>query len=168
MTVSTRIHTLSREQRLPGAPDEVFDFFADARNLEAITPPLLGFELLTPDPIAMRAGTFLRYRLKVRRIPLRWLTVISEWDPPRRFVDEQLSGPYAQWHHTHSFEPGGEGETVMRDVVRYALPLGVLGEIAHRLVVRADLERIFDYRARRVPELLRERGAVRPATGMEE
>ncbi|MDQ3675998.1 MAG: SRPBCC family protein, partial [Actinomycetota bacterium] len=94
------MYTLRRQQCLPGTPEEVFEFFADAHNLEAITPPLLRFRMLTPNPITMGAGTLLRYRLKVRGLPVRWLTVIQEWDPPHRFIDEQLEGPYALWHHT--------------------------------------------------------------------
>lgn len=143
-------YTLQREQRLSGTPKQVFAFFGDARNLEAITPPLLQFRMVTPDPITMGAGTQLRYRLKVRGLPVSWLTLIQEWDPPHRFVDEQLEGPYALWHHTHTFEPDGDGGTVMRDVVRYALPLGSLGDLAHRAIVRPDLERIFDFRAQAV------------------
>ncbi len=156
--MNAHVHTLRREQRLPGPPGEVFEFFGDARNLEAITPPLLRFRMLTPDPIEMRAGTLLRYRLRVHGVPVSWLTQIREWDPPHRFVDEQLEGPYALWHHTHTFEPSAGGGTLMRDEVRYALPLGPLGELAHRLLVRRDLERIFDHRAERVPALLSERG----------
>ena len=152
------VHVLRREQRLAGVPDEVFAFFADARNLEAITPPLLRFRMLTPGPVVLRAGTRLRYRLRVRGVPLSWLTEIREWDPPHRFVDEQLEGPYALWEHTHSFGDDGAGGTLMVDELRYELPLGGLGELAHRLVVRGDLERIFDYRAARVPELLRSCG----------
>lgn len=148
------VHVLRREQRLPGSPEEVFPFFADARNLEAITPPLLRFRMLTPDPIVMARGTHLRYRLRVRGVPVSWLTEIREWDPPHRFVDEQLAGPYALWHHTHTFEDDGAGATIMRDEVRYELPLGPLGELAHGLLVRRDLERIFDYRAQRVAQLL--------------
>jgi ligand-binding SRPBCC domain-containing protein len=147
-------YTLERQQRITGTPDEVFAFFGDAGNLESITPPLLDFHLVTPEPITMGVGTLLRYRLKVRGVPVRWLSVIREWDPPHRFVDEQLTGPYALWHHTHTFEPDGDDATIMRDVVRYALPLGGLGELAHRLLVRSDLERIFDYRAEKVPALL--------------
>lgn len=148
------VHVLRREQRLPGSPTDVFPFFGDARNLESITPPLLRFRMLTPDPIVMGHGTRLRYRLRVRGVPVRWLTEIREWDPPHRFVDEQLEGPYALWHHTHTFDDDGAGATIMRDEVRYELPLGPIGELAHGLLVRRDLERIFDYRAARVPELL--------------
>jgi ligand-binding SRPBCC domain-containing protein len=151
--VAVRIHTLRREQRLPGAPEAVFGFFADARNLEAITPPLLRFRVVTPTPIVMGAGTRIRYRLRVHGVPLSWLTEITAWEPPHRFVDEQLDGPYALWHHTHTFEPDGD-ETVMRDVVRYRIGFGALGALADAVLVRRDLDRIFDYRAEQVPRLL--------------
>ncbi len=149
-----RVHVLQREQHLPGPPEEVFAFFADARNLEAITPPLLRFRVLDAEPIRMRAGTLIRYRLRVRGVPLRWLTRIREWQPPGCFVDEQLRGPYALWEHTHAFAPDERGGTVMRDTVRYALPLGPVGSLAHRLLVRRDLEAIFDHRAARVAQLI--------------
>ena len=140
------VEVLRREQQLPGTPDEVFPFFADALNLEAITPPWLGFRVVTASPIDMRAGALIEYRLKLRGVPLRWRTRIAVWDPPRRFVDVQLSGPYRLWHHTHDFEPDGAGGTVMRDTVRYAIPFGPLGRIAHALVVRRDLDAIFAFR----------------------
>ena len=139
-------HTLRREQRLPGTPDEVFPFFADAANLEAITPPLLRFRVLTPRPVEMAVGTLIEYRLRLHGLPLRWLTRIEAWEPGVRFVDVQLAGPYGLWHHTHDFEPDGAGGTVMRDVVRYAMPFWPLGELAVPLFVRRDLERIFDFR----------------------
>ena len=145
---------LRREQRLTGPPEAVFEFFADAHNLEALTPPLLRFRVLTPAPIAMGPGTLIRYELRVRRVPVNWLTEITAWDPPHRFVDEQLEGPYALWHHTHTFEPIGDGDTLMRDVVRYRIGFGPLGMLANRLVVRRDVERIFDFRAERIPALL--------------
>jgi ligand-binding SRPBCC domain-containing protein len=144
---------LEREQWLPRPVEEVFAFFADAANLEAITPPWLGFRILSPQPIPMRAGTRIAYRLGWRRLPLRWLTEITEWNPPHRFVDVQLRGPYALWHHTHEFEPQ-QGGTLMRDRVRYALPLGRLGTLMHRAVVGKDLQAIFDFRLKRVDELL--------------
>jgi ligand-binding SRPBCC domain-containing protein len=154
--MSVNVHTLRREQRLAHPIDEVFAFFADARNLEAITPALLRFRVMDAgaDAIAMGPGALIRYRLRVRRVPVGWLTVIRAWEPPLRFVDEQLRGPYALWHHTHTFEALDDGGTLMRDVVRYALPLGALGELVRRLFVRRDLEAIFDYRARRIVELL--------------
>jgi ligand-binding SRPBCC domain-containing protein len=139
-------HVLTREQRLPGTPAEVFPFFADAGNLEAITPPWLSFEVVTPRPIEMRAGTLIEYRLKLHGLPISWLTRIEEWVPGERFVDAQLQGPYKLWHHTHSFEADGEDHTLMRDTVRYALPFAPLSEIAHRAFVARDLAGIFDYR----------------------
>jgi ligand-binding SRPBCC domain-containing protein len=143
---ASRQRTLRREQRLPGTPDEVFPFFADAGNLEAITPPWLEFRVVTPRPIEMRVGALIEYRLRLHGLPIAWLTRIEEWEPGVRFVDAQLSGPYALWHHTHEFAPDGDGGTRMRDSVRYALPCWPLGELAHALLVRRDLERIFAFR----------------------
>ena len=145
-----RYHVLRREQRLPGTPDAVFPFFADAHNLEAITPPWLGFRVLTPRPIEMRPGALIEYRLRLHGLSLGWLTRIDEWSPGVRFVDSQLAGPYALWHHTHAFAPDGAGGTLMRDTVRYALPFWPAGELAHALVVRRDLAAIFDFRAAEV------------------
>jgi len=141
-----RIHVLEREQRLPAPPAAVFPFFADARNLEAITPPLLRFRVVTPEPIVMRVGTLIQYRLRLRGVPVNWLTSIQEWDPPHRFVDVQLRGPYALWHHAHDLADDGAGGTIVRDTVRYAIGFGPLGVLAHRLVVRRDLEAIFAFR----------------------
>src|SRR3954447_21703921 len=149
------IHVLRREQRLEAPPSVVFPFFADAGNLEAITPPLLGFRLLTPQPIAMGVGTFLQYALRVHGVPVRWDTLIQEWEPPHRFVDVQVRGPYRLWHHTHSLEPvDGGSATLMRDTVRYSVRFGVLGEIARRALVVRDLEAIFAFRAERVPAMV--------------
>ena len=152
-----RIHVLRREQRLRGSPEEVFPFFADARNLEAITPPLLRFRVVTPGPIQMRVGTFIQYRLRLHGVPVRWHTTIQDWAPPHRFVDVQVRGPYALWHHTHEFAPTTGSHppgTVMTDTVRYAIGFGALGEVAHRALMRRDLAAIFEFRAARVPELL--------------
>ena len=148
-----RLHVLRREQHLSKPPEESFAFFGDAHNLEDITPPWLGFRVVTPRPIAMGPGALIEYRLRLHGLPIRWRTQIAVWDPPRRFVDVQLDGPYRLWHHTHEFEPEGEG-TRMTDVVRYALPLGPLGEIAHAVLVRRDVEAIFDHRAEAIPALL--------------
>lgn len=148
------LYTLEREQHLPGAPDDVFPFFADAGNLEAITPPSLRFEIVTPRPIAMRMGALIEYKLRMRGLPISWLTRIEEWVEGVRFVDMQLRGPYALWHHTHEFEPARSGGTVMRDTVRYALPGGPLGALPHAVFVRGELDRIFAHRERRVAELL--------------
>jgi ligand-binding SRPBCC domain-containing protein len=147
-------HTLRREQRLPGDPQTVFGFFADAGNLEAITPPWLRFAIVTPRPIAMGAGALIEYRLTLHRLPISWLTQIAVWEPGVRFVDVQLNGPYKLWHHTHEFAADGAGGTIMRDTVRYALPFGPAGEIARRLFVARDLERIFDFRRAEVARRL--------------
>ena len=155
MTDMASVQILEREQRLPVTPEHAFAFFADARNLEAITPPLLRFRVVTPEPIVMHGGTLIRYRLRVRGVPISWLTEIVEWDPPHRFVDAQRKGPYALWHHTHTFERDGD-ETIMRDVVRYRIGFGPLGALADALLVRRDVEAIFDFRAARVPALLRD------------
>ena len=156
-----RERVLRREQILEAPVAEAFEFFADAGNLEAITPPLLRFRITTPGPVEMDVGTLIRYRLRLRGVPVSWLTRIEEWDPPRGFVDRQLRGPYGLWHHTHSFEPAEEdgSRTRMVDIVRYGQRLGPLGTIAEHLLVRRDLDRIFDFRADAIPELLARGGA---------
>lgn len=148
-----RSFVLRREQTIPQPIDRVFAFFADAHNLEAITPPWLAFRILTPGPIAMREGTQIRSRLRWHRLPLHWLTEIRRWNPPVEFIDVQRQGPYRLWHHTHQFEPVAGG-TRMRDIVEYALPFGFLGRAAHAGWVKRDLQTIFDYRARKVAELM--------------
>jgi ligand-binding SRPBCC domain-containing protein len=140
------IHTLERRQRIELPIAKAFDFYGDAHNLELITPPWLGFEVLTPRPIEMGAGSLIEYRLRLHRVPVKWRTRIEVWEPPRRFVDMQVRGPYSLWEHTHEFEEDGPGATIIHDRVRYSMPFGPLGELANRLLVRRDLKRIFDYR----------------------
>jgi hypothetical protein len=127
---------------LPRPREEVFAFFSDARNLDAITPPWVRFRMVTPGPLEMKAGALIDYKLRVRGFPIRWRTKITEWEPPARFVDEQLRGPYRLWIHEHEFEPR-DGGTLVRDRVRYAVPFDFL---VHRLFVRRDVARIFAYR----------------------
>jgi ligand-binding SRPBCC domain-containing protein len=146
------VHELRREQWLPVELDRVFEFFSVAQNLERITPPWLRFELRTPGPIEMRTGTLIDYRLRLHGIPLRWRSRIEEWEPGRLFVDRQLIGPYRLWHHRHEFEPRGGG-TLVRDIVRYELPLPPLGDLALPFVKR-DLERIFAHRREATERLL--------------
>lgn len=141
-----RIHLLERSQRVEVPIDRAFAFYGDERNLEPLTPPWLHFEVTTPRPISMASGTLLEYRLKLHGVPIRWRTRIDSWEPPSRFTDFQEKGPYSIWEHTHTFEADGESATIIRDHVRYAIPFGPLGTLAHRLFVRRDLERIFDYR----------------------
>ena len=129
---------------------EVFPFFADAFNLEAITPPWLRFRILTPHPIEMGVGTLIDYRLRLHGIPVRWQTAITAWEPPSRFVDEQLVGPYRRWVHEHTFEDRG-GATLVRDRVDYEVTGGALVE---RLFVQRDLERTFAFRRAALRRLL--------------
>jgi ligand-binding SRPBCC domain-containing protein len=141
-----REHLLQRSQRVPVPPERAFDFYADALNLEPMTPPWIHFRVTTPGPIVMGAGTLLDYTLRLHGIPIRWQTRIDTWEPPHRFTDTQLRGPYKLWQHTHEFEPTDDRGCEMRDTVRYAIPFGLVGELAHKLFVRRDLERIFDFR----------------------
>ncbi len=144
-----RTHRLTTELRVAAPLAHVFDFFADAHNLEALTPPWLRFEVLTPTPIEMRVGTQIDYRLRVRGLPIRWQSAITAWDPPFRFVDEQIRGPYQRWHHEHTFAPT-DGGTVVRDVVDYRGPGWLIEPLVDRLFVRPDVERIFAYRRERL------------------
>ena len=133
---------LARRIWLPRPRDEVFPFFADAANLDRLTPPWLHFRVVTPPPIRMAVGTKIAYRLRLHGVPIRWESEITEWDPPHGFVDEQRRGPYRLWSHHHLFEEV-DGGTVSSDLVRY----GVFGgRLVDRLFIRRDLERIFDYR----------------------
>ena len=142
---------LKRELRVPRDIEEVFPFFADPCNLDVLMPPWLGLRILTPRPISMWEGTLIDYRLSIRGIPLRWRSEITVWEPPHRFVDEQVRGPYRYWRHEHSFEKHG-GETVIRDHVHYRAPGWVLEPAIHRLLVRPTLERLFAYRHARMRE----------------
>lgn len=145
-------HRLSRTQLIPRPVEEVFPFFADAANLQTITPDFMHFRIVTPLPIEMREGALIDYRIKLFGVPSGWRTRIERWEPGRRFVDVQLRGPYRLWHHTHEFESVAGG-TRMTDTVDYELPLGPLGGIAHALFVGKTLTRIFDYRLTKIAEL---------------
>lgn len=148
-----KLHRLTRSQEIPRPLDDVFGFFSDASNLEALTPAFLHFRFLTPLPVRMESGSRIDYSLSILGVPVRWRTRIVEWVPGVRFVDVQESGPYAYWRHMHSFHAVGAA-TLMSDTVDYALPLGPLGQLAHLLFVRPLLRRIFDYRSEAVRRLL--------------
>jgi ligand-binding SRPBCC domain-containing protein len=145
-----KLFRLHREQRIELPIERVFEFFSDPQNLEAITPEWMRFRIVGCSDESIRAGTLIDYRLKVRGVPLRWRSKITSWNPPYSFTDEQVVGPYRRWVHLHSFEPD-RGGTLACDDVEYAVPGGSLVE---RLLVRPDLERIFDYRQQRLPELV--------------
>lgn len=142
---------LRTELLIPQRRDTVFGFFADAENLEAITPEWLRFSIVSKRPIEMRAGARIEYKLRIRGVPVRWESEITVWEPPLRFVDEQRRGPYRKWRHEHLFEqrPGG---TAVIDQVEYKIPGGVLVE---RFFVRPEVNRIFDFRQRKLREIFK-------------
>jgi ligand-binding SRPBCC domain-containing protein len=139
------IHTIDTELWVPRSREEVFEFFSNAFNLESITPPEVNFHVVTAAPIGLKPGALIDYKLRVSGIPLRWTTRIETWNPPHEFSDTQLRGPYKLWRHTHTFLETGGG-TKMTDHVDYELPLGFLGDLAHRWWVRRQVEAIFAYR----------------------
>ncbi len=149
----TREYRLTCQLWLPLPLDKVFPFFADAGNLSRITPPWLNFTMSTSGDILMRDGTLIDYTIKWMRLPIRWKTRIAMYNPPRQFRDEQLQGPYLKWVHTHRFWPEDQG-TVIFDEVLYRLPLGALGVLMHRILIRRQLTEIFTFRQRVIPELL--------------
>jgi ligand-binding SRPBCC domain-containing protein len=150
---AARRYRLQRVQTIPRPVDEVFAFFADARNLEAITPAFLQFRITTPGAIELRPGAVIDYQLRLFGIRFTWQTQIETFEPGKRFTDVQLRGPYRYWHHQHEFTADGQ-VTQMVDQVDYELPLGPLGSLAHVLFVRRTLERIFDYRRDCIERLL--------------
>ncbi len=139
------MYELTRQQFIPRPIDEVFSFFADAGNLEQITPPWLHFKILTPQPIDIRTGTLIDYRIRLFGIPIYWRTRIEEFTTNVRFVDTQIRGPYKRWWHVHEFREV-EGGTEMIDRVEYAMPAGPLGSAMHAVLTKHQLKQIFDYR----------------------
>lgn len=139
-------YTLTTWCWIPRPRDEVFAFFADAHNLERLTPAFLKFRVRAEGPIPMHAGALIHYRLRLRGMPLAWTSEITDWEPPERFQDVQRRGPYAEWVHTHEFEEQDEG-TLVRDTVRYRLRgPRVLSRLVNRLLVAPDTTRIFRFR----------------------
>jgi ligand-binding SRPBCC domain-containing protein len=140
-----KTHTLQRRQFIKKALSEVFAFFSEPGNLALLTPRKLGFKILTPLPIQMKNGALIDYTIKLLGINVRWTTFVTHFEPPQRFVDVQLRGPYSFWHHTHEFTET-QGGTEMTDTVTYALPLGIIGTVMHELIVKRQLDAIFNYR----------------------
>jgi ligand-binding SRPBCC domain-containing protein len=147
-----RIREFQTELWLPRPREEIFAFFADAANLDAITPPWVHFHTVTRAPIEMRPGTLIDHKLRIHGLPIRWRSRITVWEPPARFVDEQVRGPYRLWRHEHVFEERDAG-TLVRDRVQYAVPFDF---VVHDLLVRRDVEKIFAHRT----ETLRQRFAT--------
>lgn len=147
------VAVLEREQELALPLERAFGLFAEAANLEQLTPASLRFRIVAQHPAEMDRGTLITYRLRIRGLPVRWLTRIARWDPPHCFVDEQLRGPYALWHHSHELEARGDAATLIRDRVHYRIGYGRIGALADRLLVRRELERIFDFRQRAIHRL---------------
>lgn len=143
------VFRLETSQLIDRPIDEVFDYFSAAQNLEELTPEWMRFHVVTPEPIEMDAGRLIDYRLRVHGIPLSWQSEITVWEPPRRFVDVQRSGPYRLWHHEHTFEVR-DGGTLVCDRVDYAVPGG---RLVNSLFVRRDLQRIFEYRGRKLRDV---------------
>ncbi|MGH7784707.1 MAG: SRPBCC family protein [Candidatus Binatia bacterium] len=149
-------HVLTREMVINLPRPQVFDFFADAGNLERITPPELKFNIFTPLPVDLRDGALIEYRLSVHGFPINWRTEISLWDPPFEFIDRELKGPYKQWIHRHTFVEMDDNKTLIKDEVRYRLPVEPFGDLFH-WCIRAKLDHIFDFRERAVREILEDR-----------
>jgi ligand-binding SRPBCC domain-containing protein len=140
------MHHFHSEQWIGRPVDEVFAFFSDANNLEAITPRQLNFHILTPGPIRLTAGARIDYQLTLHGIRLKWATLIESWEPPHQFVDVQLRGPYRMWRHTHRFLSEGAGTRIVDDV-EYELPFGPVGRLVDALWTRREVARIFGYRS---------------------
>ena len=146
-------YLITTDITVPRPLEDVYEFFADASNLEAITPPELKFRIVSPMPIEMRTGALIEYRLSLFGVPFSWLTEITVWEEGRRFIDRQISGPFRVWHHEHRFQAVDDCTSRVTDSVHYKLPLPPLGALVHP-IVRSQLDRIFSYRTEKVRELL--------------
>ena len=152
-----KVYTLESEQHISRPRRDVFSFFEKPENLSRLTPPSLGFRILTPSPVPMKQGAVIDYTIRLLKIPIHWRTLISTYEPPGLFIDEQLKGPYTIWHHSHSFREKDSG-TLMTDKVTYVLPFGIIGRLMHRLVVKRQLKNIFDYRAAVIKNIFERNG----------
>lgn len=146
-----KIHALTSNLWIPLPVERVFSFFADARNLETITPEWLKFRIVAPESIVMETGARIEYRLRLRGIPVQWESEITAWEPPFRFVDEQIRGPYRFWKHEHRFSARDNGTEVIDDV-RYSV-LG--GSVTNSLFVAPHLRKIFAYRREKLSQILK-------------
>ena len=147
-----KIYKKSVTQFIDKPLDVVFSFFAKPENLRRITPSTLDFQILTPTPISMVEGTVIDYIIKVMGIRVHWRTLITSYNPPNQFVDEQTKGPYLLWIHTHTFKVKDEGVEI-HDCIEYSIPLGLLGRFVHFLWIKRKLDQIFDFRRRKIEEI---------------
>lgn len=148
-----KLYTLNKEQVIYKNISDVFDFFSKPENLSIITPPKMNFNILTPSPIEMKEGALIDYTINIMFISMRWRTLITKYDPPYLFIDEQIKGPYSKWHHTHTFTKINENETLIKDTVLYSVPLGFIGRVVHWIYIKRDLKKIFSYRKKRIQEI---------------
>jgi len=148
-----KLYTFKKEQKISKSIIDVFDFFSKPENLSVITPNKMDFKILTPSPIEMKEGTLIDYTVKIMSFPIRWRTLITKYDPPNMFIDQQLKGPYSMWHHTHLFEKINDNETLIKDIILYAVPFSFIGSITHSLYIKRDLENIFDYRSQEIKRI---------------
>lgn len=146
-------YELVREQKVPHPRERVAAFFEAPANLERITPLFLRFRIVTPGPVEMKPGALIDYTISLHGVPIKWRTLIESYDPGHSFVDTQLKGPYSLWHHTHTFLDTSDGGTLVHDHVRYRLPLGPLGRLAHSIFVKRQLEAIFAHRFQVIEQL---------------
>ena len=151
-----KVFKLNKKQKISKNISEVFDFFSKPENLSEITPKRLGFNIMTPSPIEMKEGQLIDYTINILSFPVRWTTIITKYAPPNLFIDQQLKGPYSMWHHTHTFEEIGMNETLIEDTILYAMPFGFIGDLAHFLYVKRDLENIFRYREETIKKVFNE------------
>ncbi|HMR40649.1 MAG TPA: SRPBCC family protein [Ignavibacteria bacterium] len=147
-----KYHFLKRETIINEEIDKVFDFFSKAENLNLITPPELGFKIITELPVEMKLGAVIDYKIKLNGFPFKWKTVITKWEPPYIFEDSQTKGPYKTWIHEHLFEDSN-GNTIMKDTVKYLSPGGILEFIPHNLIVKKKVESIFNYRENKLKDI---------------
>jgi hypothetical protein len=148
-----KLYVLKKEQVVSQNISTVFEFFSKPENLSVITPPKMNFKIFTPSPIDMKEGTLIDYTINIMFMPIRWRTLITKYDPPNIFVDQQLSGPYSMWHHTHTFEQLGDNETLIKDEVIYSIPFAFIGSIVRYLYIKGELEKIFTYRNNKIEEI---------------
>lgn len=144
-----KYYKLVKSQFIEKPINEVFSFFEKPENLQEITPPYLNFKIITPSPIKMEVGQVISYKIKLRGIPIKWNSLISSYDPPNSFIDQQIKGPYAIWHHTHRFKEQ-DGGTLIEDEVKYAIPFSILGRILNYIFIKNDLKKIFLYREEKI------------------